>query len=205
MKSIFLGSLGARAAALSLAICPALGGVALADAAAEKQNIAKCAKDLCSIIASKKADGPDLSCDLTKTWAKDDIQKNADAKNLSWGFGSAKCSVKVSVRRAEIVAAISKPDYTFKVDKHQVSCEIGEGSDAYQVALSIAPQLKFKNGTDEGASLHIADIKGAPLIKGVVWTTAKLEQHFGIFEGDMVREVNKFIQKECPKFLGDAK
>jgi len=49
------------------------------------------------------------------------------------------------------------------------------------------------------------NIHGAPLIKGVVWTAASLEENFGILQKDMVREVNRFIKKECPKILGNTK
>jgi hypothetical protein len=49
------------------------------------------------------------------------------------------------------------------------------------------------------------DIDGAVLIKGVVWTAAQLENNFGIFEKDLVREVNRFIQKECPKWVSPGK
>jgi hypothetical protein len=169
------------------------------DPEAEKQKIAQCGKDICSIIVSKNPSGPDLNCDLTKTWEKDDIQKNADKKKLAWGLGSAKCSVKVHAKRADIVAALTKPEDTFKVEKHTISCEIGD--EKYPVSASMAPELKFKDGKNVNASLHIDDIKGTALIRGVVWTAATLEENFRIVEGDMVREVNRFVERECPKFM----
>lgn len=87
--------------------------------------------------------------------------------------------------------------------KQSVACEIGE--DRYPIKATAAPELKFKDGTDTEATLDVADIEGAPLIRGVVWTAAQLERHAGIFEKDLVREINKFIQKECPKFVEPAK
>ncbi len=69
----------------------------------------------------------------------------------------------------------------------------------------MAPELTFKYGSTTAVSLHMENIQGAPLIKGVVWTAATLEQNFGILQSDMVREVNRFIKKECPKILGNAK
>jgi hypothetical protein len=176
---------------------------AWADSEEEKKKLARCAKDICSIIVSKNPKGPDLSCDLTKTWDKDQIQKGADSKNISWGFGSAKCSVKFNIKRADIIAAFTSPETKFKAGKQSVVCEIG--TDRYPVSATLSPELQFKNGTNTAASLRMDDIKGAVLIKGVVWTTAQLERHFGIFEGDLVREVNRFVQKECPKFVSGAK
>ncbi len=170
---------------------------------AEKQKLAQCAKDICSIIVSKSASGPDLTCDLTKTWEKDEIQKNADAKKMSWGLGSAKCTAKLSAKRSELISALTSPAGSLKLAKQSVACEIG--TEKYSVSATLAPDLKLKDGVATNASLHIDDIKGAALIKGVVWTAATLEQNFGLLEGDIVREVNHFIKDQCPKIVADAK
>ena len=77
--------------------------------------------------------------------------------------------------------------------------------DVDRVGLSLAPELKFKNGTVVAAKLHVGDIHGPFLIKGVVWTVAELEENFGVLDDDLVREVNRFMQKECPKFVDTAK
>ena len=181
----------------------ALGHRAWADSDEEKIKLAQCAKDLCSIIISKNTRGPDVSCDLTKTWDKDQIQKGADSKNITWGLGSAKCHAKFSIRRGDIVAALTGPETKFKLGRQSFACEIG--SDKYPISATLSPELHFKNGTNTKASLRMDDIEGAILIRGVVWTAAQLERHFGIFEADLVREVNRFVQKECPKFVSAAK
>jgi hypothetical protein len=189
--------------AAALGVIAALTGTALADIESEKAQIAKCGKDLCAMMASKDAKGPDLTCDLTKTWDKDEIQKGADQKKISWGLGSAKCTAKVAVKRAAVVAAVSAPENTFKLEKQSFACEIGE--EKYKVSASMAPELKFKDGATTAVSLNMTDIQGATLIKGVVWTAAALEKNFGILQGDMIREVNRFIKKECPKMLAESK
>jgi hypothetical protein len=192
------------ALALTGAISVLTGGQpASADSEEEKRKLAQCAKEICSIIVSKNAKGPDVTCDLTKTWEKEDIQKGAESKSITWGLGSAKCSAKVSIKRADIVAALTSPEIRFKFSKQPFSCEIG--TDKYPISATLAPVLKFRDGTNIGASLRMDDIQGATLIKGVVWTAAALEQHLGIFEGDLVREVNRFVQKECPKIVSGAK
>ena len=69
----------------------------------------------------------------------------------------------------------------------------------------MAPELTFKQGATTAVSLHMDNIHGAPLIKGVVWTAASLEENFGVLQKDMVREVNCFIKKECPKISRQPK
>jgi len=144
-----------------------------------------------------------LSCDLTKTWQKDEIQKGADSTNLMWGLGSAKCSAKIKAKRSEIIAAVTAPEITFRLDKQSIACEIG--TERYELRATMAPDLTFKQGATTAVSLHMDNIHGAPLIKGVVWTAASLEENFGVLQKDMVREVNRFIKKECSKILGNTK
>ncbi len=69
----------------------------------------------------------------------------------------------------------------------------------------MAPVLKFKDGVNASTSLNVSDIQGTALIKGAVWTAATLEQNFGLFHKDLLREINKFVQKECPKIIGASK
>lgn len=192
LRGTLLGALLALAA-----YRPALG-----DSEAEKEKLAQCARELCSIIVSKNAKGPDISCDLVKTWEKEEIQKGADYKNLSWGLGSARCTAKLNAKRADLVAALTSHEYTLKIGKQPVSCEVG--ADKYSISATLAPELTLKDGVIAQGSVHMDDIEGAALIKGVVWTAAALEKHFGLFEGDLVREANRFVQKECPKILSSA-
>ena len=175
------------------------------DADAEKQKLSQCEKDICSIIVGKKKDGPDLTCDITKTWKGEDIQKGAAEKHLSWGLGQTQCTAKIDVKRGSLVEALTSPAFTLKIDKQSISCDIGSGGEKYPVKLTIAPELKLKDGKATNAALHIDDIEGAKLIKGVVWTAAALEQNLGLFEGDLVREINRFIDKECPKKMSEGK
>ena len=189
--------------ALGVCIAAVVAGAAVADTSADDAKLAQCAKDICSIIVSKKKTGPDLNCDLAKTWNRDEIQRGANSANLLWNFGSAKCSARVKVKRSELIAAVTAPEITFRFDRQSFACEVG--TEKYELRATIAPELKFKQGATTAVSLHMDNIQGAPLIKGVVWTAVKLEENFGLFQKDMVREVNRFIKKECPKILGNSK
>jgi hypothetical protein len=196
-------SMGRIALLACALLAPGLGHVARADREEEKKKLYQCAKDLCSIILSKKTKGPDLVCDVTKTWDKEQIQKGADSKNIGWGLGAATCSAKFTLKRAEIVAALTSSEAKFNPGKQSIACQVG--TDQYPISATLLPELKFKDGTVTAASLGMEDIKGAVLIQGMVWTVAQLENHFGIFEKDLVREVNRFIQKECPKWVSTGK
>ena len=178
-------------------------GAGLADTAADEAKLAQCGKDICSIIVSRKMNGPDLDCDLSKTWDNNDIQKGADSAKLSWGLGSARCVAKVKARRADMIAALNAPEAIFRLERQSFACEIG--AEKYPLRATIAPELRFRRGSTIAVSLHLENIQGAPLIKGFVWTAAALEENFGVLQKDMVREVNRFIDKACPKILGKTK
>jgi hypothetical protein len=180
----------------------AAGNSALADTDAEKEKLTQCAKEICGIIVSKKAAGPDVACTLAKTWEKEQVQKAADYMSYSWGLGSAMCTANLTLKRADLVNALTSREYTFKFGKQRISCEIGEAK--YAIRATVAPELKFKDGTAKSGKLQMSDIEGAALIKGVVWSAAALERNFGLFDSDLIRETNRFMQTECPKMLESA-
>lgn len=173
--------------------------------ATEKERLKQCEVDLCKMVVDKKADGPNLGCDLSKTWAKEDISKEANEKKLPWELGDAKCSVKLNVERAGVVDAMSKPDSTLKIAQQTVNCEVEQGGTKHPISLSLAPQITFKDGQATTALLNVSNIEAPAVVKGVIWSAAKLEENFGIFHGDIIREINKFVSTKCPKTVADAK
>jgi hypothetical protein len=183
-------------------IALAASNLAFADTPEEKERLAQCGKEVCAVAISKKASGADVTCDLVKTWQKADMQKAADYMSYSWGMGEARCLVKLTLKRADLVAALTAREYTFKFGKQHISCEIGDSK--YPISATVAPELTFKDGVAKKGKLQMDDIQGAALIKGVVWTAAALERNFGLFEGDLIRETNRFLQTECPKLAGGA-
>ncbi len=187
----------------ALAVSATLSNAVSAQEATEKERLKKCEIDICTIITEKKKDGPEFACDLSKTWAKEDISKEAEEKKLSWGLGDAKCSVSVKVARANIVSAITDADYTLTVPPQKVACEVEQGGTKYPISLGVGPTIKFKGGEAIEASLGVTDIEAASAIKAVIWTAAKMEENFGIFHNDILKDINKFITKKCPKALAE--
>lgn len=77
------------------------GHATMPDSAEEKAKNAQCVKEVCSILLTKEANGPDVTCDLAHRWQSKEIQGLAEAKDVSWSMGPARCSVKVSAKRAD--------------------------------------------------------------------------------------------------------
>src|SRR5262245_23243280 len=99
-----------RASALVMVIAVLVLGAsaarALDEEAGEAQAIKACDERLCRMLVQRNPTGEDLKCRLTKTWARSTI-KEADQRDLKWGFGDARCTVEINISRASILAALN--------------------------------------------------------------------------------------------------
>ncbi len=183
---------------------PVVPGHATApDTAEEKAKNAQCVKDVCSIVLTKEANGPDVTCDLAHRWQAKEIRLLTEPKDISWSLGPARCSLKISAKRADLLAAVTSPEYTLKLNGKPVACEVGE--EEYDVAADITVDITFKDGVATAVSLGGSDYDGPFFIARALFTAWGMEKRYGSFQGDMLREVNRFTKKECPKVLAAPK
>ncbi len=187
------------AAMLLLTTVPAL---ALEVPADEKDKLKACEKDICAIILKKEATGADLACALSKTWAKDTIKEGIEAKSIDWSLGDARCSVDLSVKREILLKALTEPTYELVIPEHKISCAVEREGEVTDIELSLAPKLSFEAGKAMSASLGIGNIEAPSVLKGAIWTVAKLEETFGLFQGQLVSEINEFVLEKCQKRYG---
>lgn len=202
-----VGALGRQALKLN---CAALLMAALAGGPArafdtpadEKAKLEACERTMCELFVKKEAAGSDLSCTVSKTWAGDKIKKGAESKSLDWSLGDARCTLALSLKRADVLKALGDPEFELKLDPQNVKCELeGDDQSVSTATLTLAPVLKFKAGKVDELSLGIDNIEAPALVHGTIWTVAKLEDTFGLFHSDMVSDVNEFIYEKCPSRL----
>lgn len=184
----------------------ALGGPAFALEAVkdEEARLKACEKDLCTMILTKEASGDDLSCQITKTWEKEKISKGAKEKSLDWGFGDARCALDLTVARGNIISSLTEATHELKIDEQTVKCEIERNEEVTNINVSLAPKVTFKDGKAEKAWLNIGKIEAPAVVKGAIWTAAKLEDNFGLFHSDIIEEINDFVHNECAKRYPDV-
>lgn len=176
--------------------------MALERPADEKAKLKACEKQLCTIVLKKEAAGPDLSCDIGRTWEKSKIVNGVKEKRISWSFGDARCSVDVKMPRAGIIDALTKPSYELALAKHTISCEVERSDGVDTVTIDMAPKMSFKSGKADKAWLNVSKIEAPTLIKGAIWTVTKLEDNIGLFHGEMIDEINEFLHQKCAKRHG---
>jgi hypothetical protein len=183
------------AAMLALGCSSAL---ALEEDKGEKDRLAACEHNLCSILVKA---GADLSCALQKTWAGKVIKAGVEHKKLTWGFGDVRCSLDLTVKRQEMIDALTKPEYEFKLGTHTIRCDVERENEVMKIAVTVSPKFLFKDGKASKAWLGVGTIEGPTMVKGAIWTAAQLEDTFGIVHSDLIREINEFVYQRCPKRL----
>jgi hypothetical protein len=185
------------AAALALGCGSAL---ALEEDKGEKDRLAACERDLCTIIVKREAGG-DLRCALQKTWAGKVIKEGVEQKKLTWGFGDVRCSLDLVAKRQEMIDALTKPEYEYKFGTQTVRCDVEREKEVMKITVALAPKFQFRGGKATKAWLGIGTIEAPTVVKGAIWTAAQLEDTFGIVHGDLIREINEFVHNRCPKKL----
>lgn len=166
----------------------------------EKKSISTCERTLCNMLVHKDPKGPDLKCDLTKTWGKKTI-KSAESSTLSWAFGDARCTAKINVTRAEILAAISSPKAKFWLPDQRVHCIVEEDGKPHDVHVLVSPKIEFRNGQAEKIWINLKEVEGPPNVTGLVHFAVGLSDKVGVLHPALVKSVNGFINKSCPKVL----
>jgi hypothetical protein len=189
--------IGAALLAVALAASPAR---ALEEQKGEQAALDACDERLCRMLQQKTPTGEDLKCRLTKTWARSTI-KEADRTELSWGFGDARCSVALDISRASIVAAVTSTSaFKFWVPPHTADCVIEQDGQLKSIKATVAPKIIFKGGRAEKIWINLTHIDGPSSITGWLSAGAQLSDSVGIFHRAMVKSVNGYIYKHCPKY-----
>ena len=189
--------LGAALLAVALVAPPAR---ALEEQKGEQAALDACDERLCRMLQQKAPAGEDLKCRLTKTWARSTI-KEGDRPELTWGFGDARCSVALDISRASIVAAVTSTSaYKFWVPPHTADCVIEQDGQLKSIKATVAPKIVFKGGRAEKIWINLTHIDGPSNITGWLSAGAQLSDSVGIFHRAMIKSVNGYIYKHCPKY-----
>jgi hypothetical protein len=185
-------------AALSYLLPPSPAN-ALEEGAGEAKAIDACDQRLCTLLQRKDPKGEDLKCTLTKTWAKSTI-KEADQRDVKWGFGDARCTVQINVSRGAIVAALSDGEAKLWIAPHTANCVVEQDGHVKTVTATVAPKIIFKDGKANKIWINLLKIEGPSNIKTTLSTAAQLNDSIGIFHRSMLKSVNGYIYKHCPKY-----
>jgi hypothetical protein len=195
-----IGVLGAGALAGWLNVPAA---AALEQQKGEAAAIEACDTRLCAILVGKSRQGPDLKCALTKTWARSTI-KQADTRQLSWGFGDARCSMEIKLNRERLVEAMTAERTTFHAGRYTAKCVVEQGGRLEKVTAVVAPKIEFRGGKADKVWVRLKSVDGPASVTLTLQTAAQLADTFGLFHRQMIKGINRYIYRHCPKALDAA-
>jgi hypothetical protein len=181
-------------------VLAAPAALALEEQKGETAAIEACDRRLCSILLGKSPQGPDLKCALTKTWARSKI-KEADSRQLSWGFGDARCSVDINLARAKLIEAMTSERATFHTGRLTANCVVEQDGKLEKVTAVVAPKIEFRGGKADKVWVRLKSIDGPTSITLTLQTAAQLADTFGVFHRQMIKGINRYIDRHCPKAL----
>ncbi len=163
---------------------------------AQKQAREACKIEICDIVETREAQGPDITCDIGWTWRAEEIV-DALGGRVDWVWGKAACQSTVRLERAPLANAMSAPSATVTTDMHKVRCAIQQDGKPYVIEVELAPRVTFKNGKATDAKVNWGEVSAPAAIYPLLYAATGLDNSTNALGPEVVRQVNKFARKDC--------
>ena len=172
---------------------------------AEKESRKACKAKICDIIATRDSDGGDVSCDIVKTWRKEDIVNMLGGK-VDWPWGKAVCQSKLELERKALALAMSKDAHEIVMPVQTVRCTLAQkdGGEPYTVEVTLAPKVRFEDGKATEASINWGKAEAPLLIYPLIYAGTGLDNQTNVLGPEVVRMVNEFTAKKCAEVKVEA-
>jgi len=168
--------------------------------AAEKTARRACKIEICKALATPGSGAP-ITCDVTKTWLKDEITGRVVGGSYVWGYGNMQCSLKLNLDRAELGKALSEASATLTFPEHQLVCNIDDKDPAkgraFSVTVSLTPVATFEKGEAKSVSLVPVKTEGSTLASAAVASLMAVDKVSGVVSRATASEINTFIFDKC--------
>lgn len=165
---------------------------------AEREARKACKISICSVFHVRSPEGPDIACNVLKTWRKEQLQKMIERAKVSWPWGPVKCVADIKLKRADLIKAMGDQSYVAQLDTHEVNCEVArEGEAPAKISFSFAPKVTFEGGKATKAALNWGKIDAPTLVKGAMWTATATDNTFNVLQSTLVEDINSFITDKC--------
>ena len=169
-----------------------------AEEKAEKNARKACKIQICDVLASKDPAGPDISCDIVKTWREATITKMLGGQ-IEWPWGKAVCQSRLDVKRGTLAKAMSEDAFEVSMPAQKLSCTLAQKEEGkpYGIEVSIAPKVAFEDGKAVKAELNWGEASGPMLVYALIYAGTGLDNSTNILGPQVVRMTNEFITKKC--------
>ena len=165
---------------------------------AEKESRKACKADICSAFRGRQATGGDISCNVVKSWRKEQLSKLVGKMKVSWPYGPVRCTSKVMLKRAELIKAMTDDKLELQLDKHSVACVVErEKEDPTTITFDFSPKVTFEKGKATKAKINWGKVEAPTLVKGALWTATAADNTINLLSGTLIEDINDFIDKKC--------
>ncbi|MEZ5898146.1 MAG: hypothetical protein R3D51_01505 [Hyphomicrobiaceae bacterium] len=165
---------------------------------AEKEGRKACKVEICAAFRNPSAAGSDISCDVLKSWRKDQLVKMVSRLKVTWPYGPVRCTSSIKLKRDELVKAVTEPKYSTKLDKHSVACTVErENDEPTQINFEFSPKIDFEKGKAVAAKMNWGKVEAPTLLKGAMWTATAADNTVNMLSSYLVTDINDFINNKC--------
>jgi hypothetical protein len=172
----------------------------------EREARKACKVAICAIFHNRRAEGPDVACNVLKTWRKEQLDKMVSKAKVSWPWGRVKCVADVKLKRADLIKAMTEPKFEATFAKHEVKCEVERDKDAKaDINFDFTPKVTFEAGKAVKAQLNWGKIDAPALVKGAMWTATASDNTFNVLQSTIVEDINDFVGNKCTEVQDDWK
>ncbi len=168
----------------------------------EKEKAARlgCKVEICKAFAAPSA-GPPISCDISKTWLRDEITAQIVGGSYVWGYGHISCTFKANLDRAEIGKAMLATGGIATFATHTMVCNVDDKDSAkgqaFQFKADVTPAMTFDKR--KATALNFGSIKteGSAIATAAVASIQAVDKVSGVISRSGASEMNSFLFRGC--------
>jgi hypothetical protein len=169
---------------------------------AERESRKACKVAICDAFHNRKA-GADISCNIVKTWRKEQLEKMVSKAKVSWPWGRVQCTSDLKLKRDVLIKAMTEPKHEATLDTHSVKCQVEREKDQADINFDFTPKITFEGGKATKAVLNWGKIEAPTVVKGAMWTATATDNTFNVLQNTVVEDINDFIDKKCMEVKED--
>jgi hypothetical protein len=169
----------------------------------EREDRKACKVAICAAFHNKKPEGGDISCNVLKTWRKEQLVKMISKGGVSWPWGKVKCTAEVKLKRDMLIKALAADKLEATLDTHHVACEVEQEKGHADIKFEFTPKVTFEKGKATKTSLNWGKVEAPALVKGAMWTATATDNTFNVLQGTVVEDINDFVTNKCMEVKDD--
>lgn len=171
---------------------------------AEREGRKDCKVQICAAMHNRKP-GPDVSCNVVKSWRKSQLDKIVGKAGVSWPWGNVVCTAPINLKRDMLSKALAGSKHEADIGKQSIKCVVERAEGNAEIYAEFSPKVTFEGGKAVKATLNWGKIDAPTLVKGAMWTATATDNTFNVLQGMVVEDINTFTSTNCDEVKDEWK